>query len=139
MLFHILITVQKSTKLTTLLSSYKGFDLDMWNTDLAITEADAILAAKSGALQSMRIVKNGDEFHVFVRFTWRKEELFLSTTRTQKEPRKFKHVGRLIEYIENHYPNLASVEVVLKPTLATVKRRAEDTRGVAPSPTNDRV
>ena len=85
----------------------------MWNPECASSEADAILADKNGALKSMRIIKAGDDFHVLLYYTWRKEELFLSSTRSQKEPRKFRHIGRLLEHIERTFPSLEKLEIVL--------------------------
>ncbi len=87
----------------------------MWNAEHSITEADAVLAAKSGTLKSLRIVKDGQDFYVLIQLTWRKEqELFLATTRTRKEPRRFRHIGRLIEYIEGNYPGIKSLTLVLQ-------------------------
>lgn len=87
----------------------------MWNPEHSITEADAVLAAKSGTLKSLRIVKDGQDFYVLIQLTWRKEqELFLATTRTRKEPRRFRHIGRLIEYIEGNYPGIKSLTLVLQ-------------------------
>ena len=86
----------------------------MWNPEAAITESDAVLAAKNGALKSLRIIKEGEDFYVLLQLTWRKEELFLATTRKQDEPRSFRHIGRLIEYIETHYPGIETLVLVLK-------------------------
>lgn len=86
----------------------------MWNPEHSITEADAVLAAKSGTLKSLRIIKDETDFYVLIQLTWRKEELFLATTRTKKEPRRFRHIGRLVEYIEEHYPCLETLVLVLK-------------------------
>jgi hypothetical protein len=86
-----------------------------WNPEHSIKEADAILAAKSGTLKSVRILKDGQDFYVFIRLTWRKEELFLATTRTNKEPRRFRHIGRLVEYIEANYPGIKAITLVLQP------------------------
>jgi hypothetical protein len=75
----------------------------MWNPECAITEADAVLAAKNNTITSLRIVKNGADFYVTMNIAWRREELFLSTTRSSKEPRTFKHLGRLVAYIESYF------------------------------------
>jgi hypothetical protein len=85
----------------------------MWNPEHSITEADAVIAAKSETLKSLRIIKDNGDFYVLVRLSWRKEELFLATTRTRKEPRKFRHLGRLIEYIENNYPCVKNITLLL--------------------------
>lgn len=86
----------------------------MWNPDQAVTESDAVIAAKNHAIKSLRIVKDGADFYVSMHLNWRKDEVFLSTTRSQKEPRRFKHMGRLIEYIESHYPDVKTLELVLQ-------------------------
>lgn len=86
----------------------------MWNPECAITEADAVLAAKNSTIKTLRIIKEGPEFYVLLQLNWRKEELFLATTRTTREPRRFKHLGRLVEYIENHYPGVNSLVLVLR-------------------------
>lgn len=73
-----------------------------------------MIAAKNHAIKSLRIVKDGADFYVSMHLNWRKDEVFLSTTRSQKEPRRFKHMGRLIEYIESHYPDVKTLELVLQ-------------------------
>jgi len=88
-------------------------DFAMWNPEHSITEADAVLAAKSGTLKSLRIVKDGASFYVLISLTWRKEELFLATTRTKKEPRRFRDIGRLVEYIESNYPGIKTMTLIL--------------------------
>lgn len=85
----------------------------MWNPQLSITEADAVLNAKNGAVTSIRIIKNDDSFVVLLQLAWRKDELFLCTTRNNKHPREFKHIGRLLEYVEENYPGIDRVELVL--------------------------
>lgn len=91
----------------------------MWNPDNAITEADAIIAEKNAAIESLRIIKDGDSYHILIRLNWRKEEVYLATVRNREEPRHFKHIGRLFEYIEATYPSIVRVTVVLKPSDAT--------------------
>lgn len=86
----------------------------MWNPECAITEADAVLAAKNNTITDLRIIKDDEGFYVLLRITWRTEEVFLSTTRSTKEPRHFKHLGRLVEYIEAHFPSVVHVSLVLK-------------------------
>ena len=86
----------------------------MWNPEHSITEADAVLAAKSGTLKSLRIVKDEKDFYVLIQLTWRKEELFLATTRTKKEPRRFRHIDRTVESLEEHSPRLENLGLVLK-------------------------
>jgi hypothetical protein len=46
----------------------------MWNPEHAITEADAIVAAKNDTLEALRIVKDQQDFYVLLRLSWRKEE-----------------------------------------------------------------
>jgi hypothetical protein len=91
----------------------------MWNPKNSITEADVILAAKNGTLKSLRIEKNGEKFHVCLCLTWRKEELFLSTTRNRKRPRQFHHLGRLVEYIESSFPGIEAILLLLKPEFSS--------------------
>ena len=87
----------------------------MWNPEQSITEADALLAEKNGTLESLRIIKDEDCFYLLMKFSWRKdEELFLSTTRTRKKPRKFKNLDRLIDYIEASFSCANSVEIVIR-------------------------
>lgn len=85
----------------------------MWNPECAITEADAVLAAQNRALKSLRIVKNGEAYHLLLQLSWRKDELYLATTRSLKDPRKFKNLDRLIEYIEEHYPGIHNLGITL--------------------------
>ena len=85
----------------------------MWNPEHSITEADAVLASKSGTLKSLRIIKDGASFYVLIQLTWRKEELFLATTRTKKEQRRFRDIGRLVEYIESNYPGIKTMTLIL--------------------------
>jgi hypothetical protein len=98
---------------TAINAAQKG--LTMWTKDQAITEADAIISAKNGALKALRIVKEGKNLYILLTLTWRKEELYLSTTRNQKEPRRFRNLDRLIEYIETHYPGLDTMSLILRP------------------------
>ena len=39
--------------------------------------------------------------------------MFLCTTRTRSEPREFKHMSRLIEYIEATYPSVKKLQITL--------------------------
>lgn len=86
----------------------------MWNPENTITEADASIAGKNRAVKSLRLVKEGDDYYILLYLSWRKEELFLATMRSQKEPRRFKHIGRLIEYIETHFPAIESLTLELQ-------------------------
>ena len=40
---------------------------------------------------------------------------YLCTTRTRTEPRTFKHLGRLVEYLEEHFPTVTEVTLTLPP------------------------
>lgn len=86
----------------------------MWNPELSITEAKATLLAQNDAIKSLRIIKEGTDFYVLMRLTASKDEFFLATQRTQKEPRRFRHIGRLLEYIESHFPSINDLVLVLK-------------------------
>jgi hypothetical protein len=48
-----------------------------------------------------------------MQLTWRKEDLFLATTRTKRAPRRFRDIGRLIEYIERNYPGIKAMTLTL--------------------------
>ena len=86
----------------------------MWDPELSITEPEADTASRNAAVAAIRIVKTGpDTFHVLLKLTWRKHEVFLCTTRARKEPRQFKHLGRLIEYIEEHFPTISELTMTL--------------------------
>ena len=85
----------------------------MWNRDHSITEADVVLAARSGTLKSLSIVKDEGVFYVLIQLTWRKQELFLATTRSKKEPRRFRDLGRLVEYITSNYPGVKRIALIL--------------------------
>jgi len=89
-------------------STSKNFAV--WDPELSITEPDVILAAKNGTLKSVRIVKNGQDFYMFVQLSWRKDqELFFATTRTKKKPRQFRNIGRLLEYIEHNFQDIDNI------------------------------
>ena len=85
-----------------------------WNVERAITENEVVLAEKNGALKTVRVEKFGNSHRIFVQFTWRHEELFLSTTRTSKKPREFKDFSRLVQHIEKTYPSVNNFIVDLK-------------------------
>ena len=88
----------------------------MWDPDLSITEPEADTASRNSAVAAVRIVKTGpDTFHVMLRLTWRKQEVFMCTTRTRTEPRAFKHLGRLVEYLEEHFPAISEIAMTLTP------------------------
>jgi hypothetical protein len=79
-----------------------------------ITESDASIAVRSNAVTALRIIKENDEYYVMLTITWSRKELFLTTARKHDEPRRFRHLGRLIEYLEVHYPMIKTLEIVLK-------------------------
>lgn len=92
----------------------------MWNPEFSITESDAILAAKNGTLKALRIVKDGDSCHVLMQLTWRKDQdLYLVTTRNRKEPRRFRDLDRLVEYIKANFPGVTLMALVLQDKPAT--------------------
>lgn len=86
----------------------------VWDAEKAITETEMVTSDKAAAIKELRIEKEGEIHRVFVQFTWRQGEYFLTTTRTSEKPREFKHFGRLIEYIEKTYPSVKSFEVQIK-------------------------
>jgi len=87
-------------------------DFNTWNPKFSIREPDVILAEQSGTLKSVRIVKNGQEFYMFVQLSWLKDQdFFFSTTRSKKEPRRFRHIGRLLEYIEKNFQSIKAVTI----------------------------
>lgn len=103
--------------------------IKMWNPEFSITESDAAIAVKNDAVKSLRVEQEGRVYHVFIQLTWRKEELFLSTTRVTSKPRDFHHVGRLVEYIEANYPSIGSFDFKLdksNPSLAEETNRVGD-------------
>ncbi len=75
----------------------------------SITEAEAAIAEQNQAISALRIEKIGTVFTIHLRLNWRKDEVFMSTTRDKKTPREFKHSGRLIEYIEAKFPSQKTV------------------------------
>lgn len=89
-------------------------NLVVWDAEKAITETEMVTSDKAAAIKELRIEKEGEIHRVFVQFTWRQGEYFLTTTRTSEKPREFKHFGRLIEYIEKTYPSVKSFEVQIK-------------------------
>lgn len=87
----------------------------MWDQNFAITEADADRAGRCGTVSAVKVVKSGaDEFHVILSLSWATGEFFLCTTRNKKEPRKFRHIGRLLEYIEGRFPGINELRLVLR-------------------------
>lgn len=88
----------------------------MWDPDLSITEPEADTASRNAAVAAIRIVKTDpDTFHVMLKLTWRKQEVFICTTRTRTEPRTFRHLGRLVEYLEEHFPAISEITMTLAP------------------------
>ena len=91
-----------------------GAEPKMWDHELSITEPEADTASRNDAVTSIRIVKTDpDTFHVLIRLTWRKQDCYLCTTRSRTEPRTFKHLGRLVEYLEEHFPTVTEVTLSL--------------------------
>lgn len=86
----------------------------VWDSETSITEAEIVTADKNGAIKSLRIEKVGEAHHVFVKLTWRKEELCLTTTRAAGKPREFKDLTRLVEYIQKTLPSVTSFEVQIE-------------------------
>jgi len=78
-----------------------------------ITEPEAIIAAKSGAVKSIKIIKNGDDFYVHLKLTWNNSYAFLSTMRNRKAPRSFRDIGRLLAYIETNYPSINKITLFM--------------------------
>lgn len=85
-----------------------------WDSETSITETEIVTADKNGAIKSLRIEKVGEGLHVFVKLTWRKEELCLTTTRAAGKPREFKDFSRLVEYIQKTLPSVKSFEVQIE-------------------------
>lgn len=88
----------------------------VWDAETSITEAEIVTADKNGAIKSLRIEKVGEALHVFVKLTWRKEELCLTTSRAAGEgkPRAFKDLTRLVEYIQKKLLSVTRFEVEIK-------------------------
>ena len=86
----------------------------VWDPETSITETEIVTADKNGAIKLLRIEKVGEVIHVFVKLTWRKEELFLTTTRTAGRPREFKDFTRLVEYIQKMLPTVKTFETNLE-------------------------
>ena len=82
----------------------------VWDPETSITETEIVTADKNGAIKLLRIEKVGEVLHVYVKLTWRKEELFLTTTRTAGKPREFKDFTRLVEYIQKMLPTVKTFE-----------------------------
>lgn len=76
-----------------------------WDPEFAVFEADASMQGKNGAVKQVRVVKEAGEFYILLRFTWRQGEFYLATVRKPNEPRRFKDMTRLLEYIQEHYPS----------------------------------
>ena len=84
----------------------------------SITATEVEIAGKNNTVTAVRIVKLGEIFTVYLHLTWRPDEVFITTTRDRKTPKRFKHLGRLIEYIENLFPNVKSLQFDLGGTEA---------------------
>jgi len=78
-----------------------------------ITEPEAIIAAKSGAVKSIKIIKDGDDFYVHLKLTWNNSYAFLSTMRKRTTPRCFRDIGRLLAYIETNYPSINKITLFM--------------------------
>jgi len=88
--------------------------METWDAELSITEANAVQSEKNKALKAIRIGRLGaSSFVLYMQLTWCTDEMFLCTTRTRSEPREFKHMGRLIEYIEATYPSVKKLQITL--------------------------
>lgn len=79
----------------------------------SITEANAAIADEHKSITSMRLIKNGASFTLFMKLNWLNEEVFLATARNRKQPREFVDMGRLIKYIEARFPNVKTLVVDL--------------------------
>ena len=91
-----------------------GNNMETWDAELSITEANAVQSEKNKALKAIRIGRLGESsFVLYMQLTWCADEMFLCTTRTRSEPREFKHMGRLIEYIEAAYPSVKKLQITL--------------------------
>jgi len=80
----------------------------------SITEPAAIIADRSGALKAVKIIKKGDDFCVFLKLSWEKDYIYLSTARKKSEPRRFRDIGRLLEYVEKNYSSISKLTLVLQ-------------------------
>ena len=85
----------------------------VWRSENAITESALILADKNNAIKTLRIERVGSANRVFIQLTWRKEELFLTTTRKFDRPREFRNFERLVDYVQHtlHSVNCFSVDI----------------------------
>lgn len=78
-----------------------------------ISESEAIVADENLAIQSLRIEKHGEVYTVHIQLNWRKVEVVLVTQRNKTEPKTFKQLGRLIEFIEAKLPRIKTVQITL--------------------------
>ncbi len=85
-----------------------------WDPEFAIFEADASVQGKNGAVKQIRVVKEAGEFFLLLKFTWRAGEFYLATIRRPNEPRRFKDMSRLLEYIEEHYPTTKQLHIDMR-------------------------
>jgi hypothetical protein len=80
-----------------------------------INEADLMLAVQKGQVQQFSLIEvEKDTFYIVVKLNTHSQEQFLSTQKKLHEPRLFKHLGRLIEYIHFKYPAISQIKFYLK-------------------------
>lgn len=85
-----------------------------WDPEFAVFEADASVQGRNGAVKQIKVVKEAGEFYILLKFTWRQGEFFLATLRRPNEPRRFKDMSRLLEYIQEHYPTSKQLLVEMR-------------------------
>lgn len=96
----------------------------MPDASLFITEREATLADANLAIQALRIEKHGEVFTVYLDLNWRKSEVALVSVRDKTAPRTFKHLGRLVEFIEDRLPRVKSIQLSLGHPLLPEKEAA---------------
>jgi hypothetical protein len=86
----------------------------VWSPENAITESALIVADKNNAIRTLRIERVGAANRVFIQLTWRKDELFLTTTRRFDRPREFKNFERLVDYVQHTLHSVICFSVDVK-------------------------
>lgn len=85
-----------------------------WNSTRSIIESEAIVNSANNTITRIRVVQlSKDEFILLLKLSWRADEVYLSTLRSRKQPRIFKHAGRLLEYICSNYSSIKEVTICL--------------------------
>lgn len=87
-----------------------------WDPDMAITESDLVNANLYLSIKALRIEKSGGSFLLFAELMLASNpgEFYLATMRSDAKPREFRHLGRLIEYVERVCTSVDSLQITIR-------------------------